>query len=1177
MYPTSTQPQPQTQPRSTSNPRSYVAPDPSALIGGAPGESNPYAQYQHGGYGGLGDTGYGYASGGMSSLSAAYNAASSSPASAAAQPSSSRRTSGPGQKLTTPPTQHAPGAPGSAGGGDPSTPYRYHTAHTPDSAHQHGGHGHGGHGHGQSPYQPSSAPPQMMSHPGMGGQQPATATAYAPYYYDQQQGLASASPITSTSAGAGGWGGYPSSAPHSYAAPQPHHSQHQRGGSHTSPAIPQGPTMGDRPGTAASGPAAGPGASPSLPSMDWGGAKAYSGWGGEAQRAPGSSSGAAPGSGAGVGAGGLSPQLQQGAWQQPPPQPQTARVAPQPSTPQSQHQHQPHQHQQGQQGQQGQSPMLQQGGWGYGHPAPQHYAAGGYPQAPGQGQGQGGQPGQGGQYGWPPQQQQQQQQQQWQGYYQPPPPPHGQHPQRPQHHSQHPHQQPHHSQHSQPHHPHSHQQQQPQPIVLPPVSTTALPPPPPAAIAAPAAPAAPAAKKRVRKKVKVEVPEVVDTLPGVAVSGVPGMPGVQGVLGAPGMPGIPGVPGVPGDLNLGPALGGSVLPPEYAGLGKRPAESGGEEESGGEHGELAGEKKGGKKRKAKGDDAHGHATAAGDGVGADGGEPPKPAHVVKAKSHLHPPKQAQSAWQLFFTDELNKAKALDAEAAATAASTTSPGGTVSAPPPKLNVAQIAKDAGHLYAALSEERKAYYAQKVQESKEQYARDLAAWQLTLTPEDIRAENAFRAQQRKEGKSRKGNIKDPNAPKKPLSAYFLFLKGIRENEDIREQIWGGETETTKQSVLAAKKWRNLSMEEKKPFLVQAEHDKAGYEEARKRYEDDAAARARGEDVPTRPPEKIVSSPPRPPASILRKTPEPAGQGEGAVKSEGGEVKSDPAGEPAADGRGEGGVEPLTTTAPAEPPAPASGTSPAAPAPTSTTNPPGTSPSAAALPSSEFADPSAGLEMDEFSGFADPLDMDLSGLGGIDGIDGLDGMEGIEGMEGMGGENEQQWDELQKLMGSGDDVFGVDANAGVVDIAGAGTGVGDVNAVDIPAEVKHELDLGLTDVPVPNTNPDLPEATSEPTPVDPVNPLERLPLPAGTAPSPAGVENAEISVAPTLEEAKEEAVEGRVEGAVAEVPEVAEVVGEGEAVAEVTGEAVAEAGVEVGAEGTQGVPGAGPVVDGV
>ena len=180
----------------------------------------------------------------------------------------------------------------------------------------------------------------------------------------------------------------------------------------------------------------------------------------------------------------------------------------------------------------------------------------------------------------------------------------------------------------------------------------------------------------------------------------------------------------------------------------------------------------------------------------------KPIPKPPPKSHLKAPAQAQSMWQLFFTDELNKAKA--------AARATSPGGTVQSA--KLNVAKIAQEAGLAYNKLSDEQKAYYGTKVAESKAEHEEALKNWHKTLTPEDIRKENVYRAQMRKEGKSRKGNLKDPNAPKKPLSAYFLFLKGIRENDDLRAEVWGKESETTKQSVLAAERWRGLSDDERR-----------------------------------------------------------------------------------------------------------------------------------------------------------------------------------------------------------------------------------------------------------------------------------------------------------------------------------------------------------------------------
>jgi len=110
-------------------------------------------------------------------------------------------------------------------------------------------------------------------------------------------------------------------------------------------------------------------------------------------------------------------------------------------------------------------------------------------------------------------------------------------------------------------------------------------------------------------------------------------------------------------------------------------------------------------------------------------------------------------------------------------------------------------------------------------------------TLTPDDIKRENAFRTAQRKSGKSRKSNIKDPNAPKKPLSAYFMFLQRIRSSKELVEEVFGTETETTKQSVLAAAKWRSMTDDERKPFLARAEQDKLHYEAARRIYEDQNA----------------------------------------------------------------------------------------------------------------------------------------------------------------------------------------------------------------------------------------------------------------------------------------------------------------------------------------------------
>ncbi|KAI9000806.1 hypothetical protein BD414DRAFT_405792 [Trametes punicea] len=184
------------------------------------------------------------------------------------------------------------------------------------------------------------------------------------------------------------------------------------------------------------------------------------------------------------------------------------------------------------------------------------------------------------------------------------------------------------------------------------------------------------------------------------------------------------------------------------------------------------------------------------------------------RSTLRPPKLAPSAWQLYFTDWIQRHQASSSK--------------------KLNVAQAAKEAGQEYAKLSPEEKEPYRRRSQEAKAAREEQLKAYMRTLTPEDIKRENAYRTAQRKAGKSRKGNLKDPNAPKKPLSAYFMFLQRIRSDPELVKEVFGDETETTKQSVLAAGKWRSMTDEQRKPFLAQAEQEKLEYEAARKEYEE-------------------------------------------------------------------------------------------------------------------------------------------------------------------------------------------------------------------------------------------------------------------------------------------------------------------------------------------------------
>jgi len=78
-------------------------------------------------------------------------------------------------------------------------------------------------------------------------------------------------------------------------------------------------------------------------------------------------------------------------------------------------------------------------------------------------------------------------------------------------------------------------------------------------------------------------------------------------------------------------------------------------------------------------------------------------------------------------------------------------------------------------------------------------------------------------KSGKKEAGT-RDPEKPKKPLSAFFLFLSGYRtKNASLKP---------TEASKLAAAIWKDMSREQKQPYEKQYTEEKQKYDEAMKVY---------------------------------------------------------------------------------------------------------------------------------------------------------------------------------------------------------------------------------------------------------------------------------------------------------------------------------------------------------
>lgn len=88
---------------------------------------------------------------------------------------------------------------------------------------------------------------------------------------------------------------------------------------------------------------------------------------------------------------------------------------------------------------------------------------------------------------------------------------------------------------------------------------------------------------------------------------------------------------------------------------------------------------------------------------------------------------------------------------------------------------------------------------------------AYMRNLSPKDTIHENTFQTAQRDFFDPRI-DPQDAYLPQKPISAYFLFLQRVRSDPETVKEVFGNETDMTKQSILVAAKWHSMTDDERK-----------------------------------------------------------------------------------------------------------------------------------------------------------------------------------------------------------------------------------------------------------------------------------------------------------------------------------------------------------------------------
>jgi len=186
--------------------------------------------------------------------------------------------------------------------------------------------------------------------------------------------------------------------------------------------------------------------------------------------------------------------------------------------------------------------------------------------------------------------------------------------------------------------------------------------------------------------------------------------------------------------------------------------------------------------------------------------------MVKAPKDKNAPKKPQTAYFLFMGSPMGRAKVI-------------------ADHPELvgkPASQVVKIAAARWKELTEEEKVPFVQQAEKAKAEYKILIEKYQKTESfREHQELVTNFKKQAGGEGSRRKKKMKkDPNAPKRPLSAYFLFsTRFYQANKATGIKM-------TEISKIASQEWKKMTEEQKTPFSAEAAQKKAEYEQAMEKY---------------------------------------------------------------------------------------------------------------------------------------------------------------------------------------------------------------------------------------------------------------------------------------------------------------------------------------------------------
>ncbi|KAF9202137.1 exp1-like protein [Haplosporangium sp. Z 27] len=168
---------------------------------------------------------------------------------------------------------------------------------------------------------------------------------------------------------------------------------------------------------------------------------------------------------------------------------------------------------------------------------------------------------------------------------------------------------------------------------------------------------------------------------------------------------------------------------------------------------------------------------------------PKPQKPQKPKK-IAMPKRPGTSWNMFFREHMEKVKESGKKVVPTVE------GAIAA---------------ERWKNLSAEEKQAYQDRYRANFDNYKQETKDRLQELTPAEYKQENLRRQALRESGKKGLPALKDPNAPKRPLSNFFLYAKELRESGKYADMSMKD------QSKAFADAWKALPEEEKAKYTEQ------------------------------------------------------------------------------------------------------------------------------------------------------------------------------------------------------------------------------------------------------------------------------------------------------------------------------------------------------------------------